>query len=224
MDAKHEYRRDSSDNVHVIYQAPVADYNKAFDSYVPPRYTEKGLVPAPTPPPAPVGPLPERRIMGLKRRTFWIALALFALLVIGVAVGAGVGVAAATKKKDDGLHPPEQDQPEGAGAPSPTEAPVTVTMTPSPTTFVTSTIPTSSAVPIKHCQQMWEGTSPFCSGKCDVGWTAVRENDVADQCDESLDTLVIDSCANLSDNSCWTGSKVLCERCHTEGEEAGLGQ
>ncbi|KAF3906240.1 hypothetical protein ABW20_dc0102094 [Dactylellina cionopaga] len=99
MDTKAQYRRDSSDNVHVIY--PPNFNNKAFEGYVPPRYTEGGLTVAPIPPPAP-SPLPEKKIMGMKRRKFWIILIVFILIVLAVAVGAGVGVASATKKKNIG--------------------------------------------------------------------------------------------------------------------------
>lgn len=210
MDEKAQYRRDSSDNVHVIY--PGNFNNKAFESYVPPRYTEVTLAATPIPPPAP-GALPERKIMGLKRKKFWIILALFIIVVLGVAIGAGVGVATATKKNNS-----QQQSADSEGAAGPSSGPATVTVTSTPTTMVTSTIPSATAPPVKHCQQMWEGTAPFCDGKCDPSWTVVKQKSVADACDETTETVIIDSCANLSGNSCWTGNKVLCERCYTEGQ------
>ncbi|EPS44875.1 hypothetical protein H072_1137 [Dactylellina haptotyla CBS 200.50] len=185
MDSKAQYRRDSSDNVHVIY--PANFNNKAFENYVPPRYTEAGLGTAPIPPPAP-GPLPGRKILGMKRKKFWIILILFVLIILGVVIGVGVGVATATKK-----HNSKPAEFEGAAGPTGTGAPATVTITNTPTTMVTSTVPSATAVPITHCQQMWEGTAPFCDGKCDPGWTVVKQQHVADACDESTETVIIDS-------------------------------
>ncbi|KAF3924629.1 hypothetical protein AA313_de0202958 [Arthrobotrys entomopaga] len=189
MTGKAQYRRDSSDNVHIIY--PAGFNEKAFDSYVPPRYTEATRVAVPIPPPA---PLPEKRILGMKRKKFWIILAVFILIVLAVAIGAGVGVAAATKKKHNNNDNEQTADSEGAAITgSPSESPVTVTVTNIPSTMVTSTIPSATAIPVTHCQQMWEGTAPFCDGKCDPGWTVVKQSKVAYACDETTETIIIDS-------------------------------
>ncbi|KAJ6262419.1 hypothetical protein Dda_3227 [Drechslerella dactyloides] len=198
MSGMPEYRRDSADNIHVIYPANTnLNYIKAFDGYVPPRYT----APVPVSAPIVMGPPnpPEQRILGLRRRTFWILLALLILLIIGLAVGISVGVASSIKNKNN-----DNDN---ASAQDANAGPVTVSITPTPrpsdqptpvspqaTVVVTETsVFTPTPTPVTHCQQIWKGTAPFCNGKCDVGFTAVRESSSANACDTSSDDTVIDS-------------------------------
>ncbi|KAK6340758.1 hypothetical protein TWF696_009079 [Orbilia brochopaga] len=223
-----EYRRDSSDNIHVIYPANT-DFNKmkAWEGYVPPRYTGAAPAPAPMPVTAPIviaAPEPrEDRVLGLKRRTFWILLVLLILLIIGLAVGISVGVASSIKKSNSNSgNASAQDANAGPATVTVGEPTITPVSAAPTTLIVTSLVPTTATetsvvtptpTPINHCQQIWKGTAPFCNGKCDVGFTAVRESSSANACDESSGDTVIDSCAGLSGNSCWTGSKVLCQQC-----------
>ncbi|KAF3919350.1 hypothetical protein ABW21_db0203722 [Orbilia brochopaga] len=202
-----EYRRDSDDNIHIIYPANTDDkYMKGWEGYVPPRYT--GLAP-PVNPPIVIQAPREERILGLRRRTFWILLVLLILLVIGLAVGISVGVAMSIKKSNNNNgNASAQDANAGPTTAtvfisSPTQQPTITPVSVAPTTLViTSLVPTTATetsvvtptpTPINHCQQIWKGTAPFCNGKCDVGFTAVREDSSANACDESSGDTVIDS-------------------------------
>ncbi|KAK6540590.1 hypothetical protein TWF694_009379 [Orbilia ellipsospora] len=70
----------------------------------------------------------------------------------------------------------------------------------------------------KHCSQLWQGTAPFCSGECPSGFTQVRSAGTGSECDVSTPDRII-SCHGFSSHSCWTGSKVLCERCYMSQSE-----
>ena len=60
------------------------------------------------------------------------------------------------------------------------------------TTMTTSTTATFSAPSPSPSNCVWEGSAPFCDGKCHTGFTQIQE----------------DNCG--SGDCCWTGFKVYC--------------
>ncbi|RUS34779.1 hypothetical protein BC938DRAFT_478572 [Jimgerdemannia flammicorona] len=46
-----------------------------------------------------------------------------------------------------------------------------------------------------ECSRYWSGTAPFCAGSCPEGYTEITRSSCGDG-----------AC-------CWTGYKVLCEKC-----------
>ncbi|EPS39482.1 hypothetical protein H072_6629 [Dactylellina haptotyla CBS 200.50] len=70
------------------------------------------------------------------------------------------------------------------------------------------------AVLAQHqCIQEWQGTAPFCNGKCLYGYREVGRAKVAGSCSPNTAEKEILGCQNTSKNVCWTGNKVLCEFC-----------
>lgn len=104
-------------------------YTHHPQQYSPYPHDHRPLIPPPEPPLLPPNPPSSPRILGLKRRLFFILLAtLVIVLVIGIATGVGVGVAM------------------NSSAPSPTPSP-TPTTTPSPTRILPLPVATATTSP-----------------------------------------------------------------------------
>lgn len=103
-------------------------YTHHPQQYSPNFHDHRPLIPPPEPP-LPPKPTEERRILGLKRRLFFILLAILVIvLVIGIATGVGVGVAM------NG----QDDPPKTTPSPTPTTPTTTTRLLPLPLATATT--------------------------------------------------------------------------------------
>ncbi|TFB04371.1 hypothetical protein CCMA1212_003849 [Trichoderma ghanense] len=92
----------------------------------------------------------ERRILGLRKRTFWIVVGILLALVVAAAVGGGVGGGLASKKEKGGASPVEEASSTSSGAPtstSPLPSSTTGSSTSTSPSTTTSTTTSSSPTP-----------------------------------------------------------------------------
>ena len=114
---------------------------------------------------------PQQHIPFYRRRNGIIIIILIIIIVIGAIVGGGVGGSALTAQRDG----------------------TTAAAVPIITTVTTTTITVTSSAPSpspSNC--VWEGSAPFCDGKCHTGFTQMKE----------------DNCGGGA--CCSTGFKVYC--------------
>lgn len=107
-----------------------------------------------------------------RRRNGIIIILLVVVIIIGAIVGGAVGGTKALTAQRDAFP--------------------TVQVTTSTATVTTTTTTTLSAPSPSPSNCVWEGTAPFCDGKCHTGFTQMKE----------------DSCG-IGD-CCFTGFKVYC--------------
>lgn len=142
--------------------------------------------------------LPNRRICGLRRKTFWIVIAVATVVVIGAAVGGGVGGAISNKSSK-----PSRVSSSPLSTGSDTTAPTTTV--PSPVSITTTTLANPTQTLLRDCPSSNNSLYPVAFGSdqsifrkmCSVKLVGNGDNVVSEKTD-SLNNC-INRCANYND-------------------------
>ena len=133
-----------------------------------------------------------------RRREGIIVIIIIILIVIGATVGGAVGgtrilrLAAQRDGTTAGVQAVSVNVTTSTTSVQVVSTTVTTSTTAVSTTMTTSTTATFSAPSPTPSNCVWEGTAPFCDGKCGTGFTQIKE----------------DNCGN--GDCCWTGFKSFC--------------